>query len=502
MGRFDAMDDADFMLDGDDEDQQDGDASERPTEQALDKRKKRNDDAMETIRSAKRSEPLSKLSKKHKLKLLKAHHPELVPLVRHFSNPMRELNDTTLVAAGALFKNGVAKGVREAKAVGATPVGLRYLITKCMLQASTALNVALYLLLKDDCDDIRHHPVMDRLNQLTESGDRLRDGVEDKTPGLKEQMRSLVKAVALMDGGELSSSDSDSSDGEGGDGNDASEFQDDRKHAAEAPVEQFAPGDDKESSSESDEDGNETQEVIQRRIMTEAKFALRMEDIDHDSSKNIKTRKQRLETLTAYDYGDETEEVSDKALAASQKLASAMNSIVQKSNPNGKRKTSEMPEVDGDDDYDQIQRGLSMMEKELGEVSDDNDEISGNENGGDGLGDSDQDEFYQLVQRSSQAKKKAKKQMYAVAPKYPRLEGVVAGERAIGNTILKNRGLVAHKAKINRNPRVKKREQYRRALIKRRGAVREMRTDEGHVYGGESTGIKSGISRSRKLSGK
>lgn len=64
---------------------------------------------------------------------------------------------------------------------------------------------------------------------------------------------------------------------------------------------------------------------------------------------------------------------------------------------------------------------------------------------------------------------------------------------------MQNRGLVPHKAKINRNPRVKKREQYRKALIRRKGAVREMRTDEAHVYAGESTGIKSGISRSRKL---
>ena len=64
---------------------------------------------------------------------------------------------------------------------------------------------------------------------------------------------------------------------------------------------------------------------------------------------------------------------------------------------------------------------------------------------------------------------------------------------------MKNRGLVAHKAKINRNPRVKKREQYRKALVRRKGAIREVRTDEGHRYAGEGTGIKSGLSRSRKL---
>ena len=314
------------------------------------------------------------------------------------------------------------------QAVGATPAGLRYLLTKCMLQASTALNVALYLLLKDECDDdIRHHPVMDRLNQLTELGDKLQEDVEGQTPGLREQMRSLVKAVALMDGGELSSSDSDS-DSEGDDGNDSSELQDAGTQAAEASVEHLAPGDNEESSSESDEDGEDAQDVVRRRIMTEAKFALRTEDIERDGSNNSKSQKQRLEKLTAYDYGDETKDVSDKALAASQKLASTMNSIVQKSNSKGKRKTPETTEVEGDDDYDQIQRGLSMMDEELGKVSDDNDEMSGSENGGDGLGDSDQDEFYQIIQRKSQAKKKAKKEMYAVAPKYPRLDGEVTGK--------------------------------------------------------------------------
>mmetsp|Transcript_22682 Transcript_22682/g.40596 ORF Transcript_22682/g.40596 Transcript_22682/m.40596 type:complete len:83 (-) Transcript_22682:81-329(-) len=82
-----------------------------------------------------------------------------------------------MVADGALLKNGVAKGAQESHAVGATPVGHRYLITECMLQASTALNVSLHLqlkadqasksylytgmpLTKDDVgDDISHHMV-------------------------------------------------------------------------------------------------------------------------------------------------------------------------------------------------------------------------------------------------------------------------------------------------------------------------------------------------------
>ena len=116
--------------------------------------------------------------------------------------------------------------------------------------------------------------------------------------------------------------------------------------------------------------------------------------------------------------------------------------------------------------------------------------------------DNDNDEllgFYNKISAKSREKKSFKKNLYKVAPKFPVVEGEIAGERAISRTILKNRGLVAHKAKINRNPRVKKREQYRKALIRRKGTVREVREEEGHKYGGEETGIKSGISRSRKL---
>jgi len=44
-------------------------------------------------------------------------------------------------------------------------------------------------------------------------------------------------------------------------------------------------------------------------------------------------------------------------------------------------------------------------------------------------------------------------------------------KRAASYQIVKNRGLVAHKSKINRNPRVKKKEQFRKATIARKGQV-------------------------------
>ncbi|KAG5185000.1 Sas10 C-terminal domain-containing protein, partial [Tribonema minus] len=73
------------------------------------------------------------------------------------------------------------------------------------------------------------------------------------------------------------------------------------------------------------------------------------------------------------------------------------------------------------------------------------------------------------------------------------------GKRAASYEIIKNRGLTPHKSKLNRNPRVKKREAYRKAVIRRKGQVREVRTNEAGRYAGEGTGIRSTVTRGRKF---
>ncbi len=321
-----------------------------------------------------------------------------------------------------------------------------------MLQASNALNLSLYLLLKadiasknnvdkemafaeeDDGDYIRTHPVMDRLNQLSRLTDKLKEGVEDKIPGLQDQLNNLVQAAALMEGGHLSSDeDSESNDEEGALPSDLREDDDSVDASAKqlaAPPRASRSDDENDGNVSSDsDDDRETQETIQRRIMTEARFALRNQDIDHDATTSTK-RKRRV-SHTSYDYGDETEEIDERTLAASRKLASTMNSITQKSTASSeKRKTLVGAEEEGvDDEYDKLQRGLAMMEDDIGEGSDndEDDGMSENENNDEGFH-SDEDDFYSLIKSKSKARKNAKKEMYTVAPKYPRLEGEVDGE--------------------------------------------------------------------------
>ena len=109
-------------------------------------------------------------------------------------------------------------------------------------------------------------------------------------------------------------------------------------------------------------------------------------------------------------------------------------------------------------------------------------------------------EFYNSVAKSSAKFHDARDEFYAADPSITMDDKVgTDGKRGASYQIMKNRGLVAHKNKVNRNPRVKKRLQYRKAVIRRKGQVREVRTGETGYYGGEGTGIKSNITRSRKI---
>jgi U3 small nucleolar RNA-associated protein 3 len=71
-------------------------------------------------------------------------------------------------------------------------------------------------------------------------------------------------------------------------------------------------------------------------------------------------------------------------------------------------------------------------------------------------------------------------------------------KRRITYEIEKNKGLTAKRKKEYRNPRVRNRNKYARALTKRTSRVPTARTEEQR-YIGEPTGIRAGIKRGIKL---
>ncbi|XP_034441812.1 something about silencing protein 10 [Hippoglossus hippoglossus] len=71
-------------------------------------------------------------------------------------------------------------------------------------------------------------------------------------------------------------------------------------------------------------------------------------------------------------------------------------------------------------------------------------------------------------------------------------------KRGITYQMAKNKGLTPKRKKIDRNPRVKHREKFRRAKIRRKGQVREVRREETR-YSGEMSGIRAGVKKGTKL---
>ena len=121
---------------------------------------------------------------------------------------------------------------------------------------------------------------------------------------------------------------------------------------------------------------------------------------------------------------------------------------------------------------------------------------------GDFGGDSDDGE--NLMEDFSTKKKKflaEKKAHYTAEPQYGGYQESVedGAKRAASYEIIKNKGLTPHRKKANRNPRVKKREMYDKAVIRRKGQVRDVISGAAGSYGGETTGIKSNTARSRKI---
>lgn len=70
--------------------------------------------------------------------------------------------------------------------------------------------------------------------------------------------------------------------------------------------------------------------------------------------------------------------------------------------------------------------------------------------------------------------------------------------RQITYQISKNKGLTPYRKKELRNPRVKHRNKFRKALIRRKGAVRTIRKEDKR-YGGEISGIKASTKKGIKI---
>eukprot|EP00850_Spirogloea_muscicola_P012625 SM000082S22867 [mRNA] locus=s82:298697:302736:- [translate_table: standard] len=146
-----------------------------------------------------------------------------------------------------------------------------------------------------------------------------------------------------------------------------------------------------------------------------------------------------------------------------------------------------------------LRRGSGAGGREDDALEDDDN--GGGDSGGRGSGDDGEDEFYTAAKERRAANIAAKAAKYGrgePATPMPAEDSKVDGKRNISYQIEKNRGLTPHRKKLTKNPRKKYKLAHAKAVVRRGGQVREARPQSA-PYGGEATGIKSGLSRSVRI---
>ena len=119
----------------------------------------------------------------------------------------------------------------------------------------------------------------------------------------------------------------------------------------------------------------------------------------------------------------------------------------------------------------------------------------------------DEDPFYAEMAAQQRQKKQSKADRRAAEAEEMReairsapVDMADDGEaRKAGRQIEKNRGLTRQRKKEDANPRVKNREKFRKAVIRRKGQVRTVQVAGDGPYGGELTGIKKNVSHSTRF---
>jgi U3 small nucleolar RNA-associated protein 3 len=114
--------------------------------------------------------------------------------------------------------------------------------------------------------------------------------------------------------------------------------------------------------------------------------------------------------------------------------------------------------------------------------------------------DDENDDLYEQVKAKKAALKGVKKAEYEASrmPIIADEDLADGGKRSVTWQILKNRGLTPHRKKENRNARVKHRNKYEKKM-KKLSSFRAVAKSQDGAYGGEKTGIRTGLARSVKL---
>ncbi|CAK9270798.1 unnamed protein product [Sphagnum jensenii] len=423
---------------------------------------------MVTVEAVKKD--ISALSKEEQMELLMSDAPELVALVTELRDGLHELH-TKIQPVMDKVKDGLQ----------ATKEGMNYLEVKHVLLLSYCQSIIFYLLMKAEARSVRDHPVIARLVELKMLVQKL-SPIDKK---LQHQLERLLKDVQTP--------------------------------AAPHSAVQVNESNLSSATLKLDQDtevivGAESKKMLQERARLDARAQknanlvvhVPVSKAGHKKVKQLKRPRNGLKDILD-DLEDDVGDMEGLVLSKSN-LISAVGRprtlsqvIAEAGRPSKKPKA-----VSGDadlpvrEDLGERRRNYEIQQAAKASVTNDTDDSDGKAegNGQDEDKDPEEDDFYMQAKQLKEAKQAAKAAKYSRTLLSPVEELDADGKRQITYQMEKNRGLTPYRKKATKNPRKKYKLKHEKAVIRRKGQVREVRRPTSASYGGESTGIRTNLSRS------
>ncbi|XP_049368086.1 LOW QUALITY PROTEIN: uncharacterized protein LOC125832963 [Solanum verrucosum] len=440
---------------------------------------------------------LNALTKEELMDVVYSSAPELVGLLSELGESLEHLDNKVNPLFNKINGKNMIKG------------GMHYIEVKRLLLLSYCQAITFYLLLKSEGQPVRDHPVISRLveiknllNKMKELDGYLPSKLEDLLHKDVDNVTGVKLAGRSLDSESLPISDKPSVV--------STDFPEAEPHEAELVEANGLNSQRKKESKrkrQDDQVGIQSMEMLKVRASLEEKLKQTgvLSSIARKNEKeNKRSRLLNGMLATPDDFDDDAMGAEDDRETRSlNKLSRLLTSQVAR------------PKIiSGDDDLpkrDDIgerrrKHELRVLAGAGVEPTDDVNDEPG-DHASDGVATSDGSEmdsdmeFYREVEKQHSAKLAAKEKMYSRSPAMLSTpETVVDGKRQINYQMEKNRGLTRNRKKQDKNPRKKYRGKHEKAQKRREGQVQKIKKPSG-PYGGETTGINVGISRSIRFKG-
>ncbi|KAI9594984.1 Sas10 C-terminal domain-containing protein [Syncephalis fuscata] len=429
-------------------------------------------------------------------KLIKEHAPELLDLLPEFEEHFKAVIEDTLPIVLAARKRGIDADDSTVYA---------FLETKYHILMTYLSNIAFYLSIKaSSAMSAQDHPVLDVLVKTRTTLEELEDIEEAGMGELVEEFDAMLAEMADED--DLSMEEEAKQKTKKDKKRNKKKKEQKQKELLQqqkqqAVIDQFL----EEYGDDSDEDAMDVEVSDTQQDEEESAFI-------PIPSKKVNRKRKAL----GDDFGDlhvlADDDAEDKQLSKRKNLRQYAVRVEQIANKRSKQVTmggdNDLPYKDKHAAYiirqqrdDARRAAMQAMNDSDSDDGHDHKQVSKTNRMNTHEDDDDASALYQSAQARVAAKRDAKAQAklerLSADPNWvdPELVGDPTGKRTINYQILKNKGLAPKRTKEQRNPRVKHRKKFDKAQKKLK-SVKAVGSGSSGVYGGEMTGIKTGVSRS------